>query len=369
MYVTVLPTRPPLFRPGGSPASQDDADRMRYYRYGRDALFVGLEMLGLGPDCEVLLPASLCEVVLLAFMKRGIRLRYYGLNAGFEPSVDELESRLGPRTRAIYVNHFLGRPTEMRAVRALCDRRGIALIEDCAHAYGATSDGGPVGTVGDIAIFSYRKFLPIADGGGLRVNSIELPLPEALPVRTGTAGWAGAKAAIAWAGGIGLLPLATIQRWRGTVESYLDPQDNLDAGGWIPPAGISAESQVAIRAADMQEVTANRRDNYRLWTQVIAGIKGPRPVFPDLADGQSPFCFPILVEQRDDFVRAMSRHGFYLEPTVAPPYRRIETLENPTEPFPEMQTVADHLVSLPVHQSLTGRQRDRLAGAISAFFR
>lgn len=369
MYVTVLPTRPPSIRVDATPEAVGGDDRLRYYRYGRDALFAGLDLLDLDADCEVLLPASLCEVVLLAFMKRQIRLRYYGLNVQFELSVDELEARIGPRTRAIYVNHYFGRATHIKAVRALCDMRGIALIEDCAHAFGATSDAGEAGAAGDIAIFSYRKFLPVAHGGGLRINNSALPLPAALPMPPVSGGLMKAKAAMIWAGSRGLLPLATIQRLRGTIESYLDPQDSLDIADWAPPAGISAADLAIIRAAGAQTIADTRRDNYRFWMHAVVSIPHVRPVFPDLQAGQSPFCFPVLVERRDDFVRAMAKYGFYLEPTVAPPYRRIDTLENAEEPFPEMQMVADHLVSLPVHQSLTETQLERLAKAISGFFR
>ncbi|WP_267875263.1 DegT/DnrJ/EryC1/StrS family aminotransferase [Massilia sp. Dwa41.01b] len=53
----------------------------------------------------------------------------------------------------------------MAPIRALCDARGIALIEDCAHCFIGEAGGRPVGAWGDYAIASSMKFLPIYEGG------------------------------------------------------------------------------------------------------------------------------------------------------------------------------------------------------------
>ena len=70
--------------------------------------------------------------------------------------------------------HYLGFPGPVQEVRALCQRRGLALIEDCAHALFSRLGDRSLGTFGDLAIFSPWKSLPLPDGGLLRVNDVRL---------------------------------------------------------------------------------------------------------------------------------------------------------------------------------------------------
>jgi perosamine synthetase len=73
------------------------------------------------------------------------------------------------RTVAILVVHYAGYPADLAALRAIADRHGIALIEDCAHALGAQFQSRPIGSFGDSAIFSFQaiKHMTTVDGGAL----------------------------------------------------------------------------------------------------------------------------------------------------------------------------------------------------------
>ena len=62
---------------------------------------------------------------------------------------------LTPRTKAIVAVHLAGWPCEMDEILALARERGIKVVEDCAQAAGATYKGKPVGSLGDVAAFSF----------------------------------------------------------------------------------------------------------------------------------------------------------------------------------------------------------------------
>ena len=83
-----------------------------------------------------------------------------------------IETRLSPRTRAIMVTHLFGNPCDMDAVLALAHARDIAVIEDCAQAFGARYDGRPVGTLGAVASFSLQqgKHVTTGEGGLVATN-------------------------------------------------------------------------------------------------------------------------------------------------------------------------------------------------------
>ena len=72
----------------------------------------------------------------------------------YNVDVDVIEAAITPKTKAIMVAHTLGNPFDVRAVKALCDKHNLWLIEDCCDALGATVEGKHVGTFGDIGTLS-----------------------------------------------------------------------------------------------------------------------------------------------------------------------------------------------------------------------
>ncbi len=78
---------------------------------------------------------------------------------------ESIEAAAGPNTRAVIVVHVAGWPADMPGIRALCERRGWALIEDCAQAHDARIDGRCVGSFGDAAAFSFCQDKIMTTGG------------------------------------------------------------------------------------------------------------------------------------------------------------------------------------------------------------
>lgn len=86
-------------------------------------------------------------------------------------TADTIEAVLTERTKAIIVTHLFGRPCDLGPILELAQRRGIPVIEDCAQAYLATSQGRQVGTIGTIGCFSLQQGKHITTGeGGLVVT-------------------------------------------------------------------------------------------------------------------------------------------------------------------------------------------------------
>jgi dTDP-4-amino-4,6-dideoxygalactose transaminase len=79
-----------------------------------------------------------------------------------------LERAITPATRAVVPTHLYGLPCDMDAILGIAQKHNLRVVEDCAHALGATYDGRPVGTLGDAAIFSFQTLKPLnLYGGGL----------------------------------------------------------------------------------------------------------------------------------------------------------------------------------------------------------
>lgn len=91
---------------------------------------------------------------------------------GYTLETASVEAKITDRTRAVIAVHLWGNACDLAALRALCDRRGLVLIEDCAQAFGCTDRGAPVGTIGDAGCFSLNEFKHISCGdGGLIVTN------------------------------------------------------------------------------------------------------------------------------------------------------------------------------------------------------
>jgi perosamine synthetase len=89
---------------------------------------------------------------------------------------DDVASKITPRTKAIMAVHLYGEPADMTALRNVADAHGLALIEDAAEAHGATVGGRPVGSLGEVAAFSFygNKIITTGEGGMLTTDDEEL---------------------------------------------------------------------------------------------------------------------------------------------------------------------------------------------------
>ncbi len=144
---------------------------------GTVALEAALHALGVGPGDEVIVP----PFTFVASATAALLCHAAPVFADIDPetfnlSVKAAEAAITPRTRAIVVVHFGGRPAEMDAFQALSRKRGVALLEDAAHAHGARWKGTPVGGWGDAATFSFQEFklMTAGEGGMVLTKSSEV---------------------------------------------------------------------------------------------------------------------------------------------------------------------------------------------------
>ena len=135
---------------------------------GTAALHLVLLGLGVGPGDEVIVPA-------LTYVASANAVRYCGAEPVLVDSEDDswnidpglIDDAVTPRTKAIMAVHLYGHPAQMDAMREVAVRIGLFVIEDAAEAHGARYRGRPVGSIGDVAMFSFygNKILTTGEGG------------------------------------------------------------------------------------------------------------------------------------------------------------------------------------------------------------
>ena len=141
-----------------------------YFFWARNAIYHCLNLLNIKPGSRVLLPAYICRAAVDPFLAYGLHVDFYSVKSDCAADIGDIQARITADTKAVLAAHYFGFPQEIQQIRDLCDRYQIALIEDCAHVLTGEIGGRPMGTFGDAAIFSWRKFLPVYDGGELVMN-------------------------------------------------------------------------------------------------------------------------------------------------------------------------------------------------------
>jgi perosamine synthetase len=160
---------------------------------GTLAVEAALRALRVGPDDEVVMAAYDFESNFLTAHVLGARPAFVDVAPGnwnLEPA--NLIKAFSPRTKAVICSHLHGGLVPMREVMTLAARQGVSVVEDAAQAVGATVDGKPAGTWGDIGTLSFggSKLLSAGRGGALLIRDAQLFQRAKLWLHRGIQQWA-----------------------------------------------------------------------------------------------------------------------------------------------------------------------------------
>jgi dTDP-4-amino-4,6-dideoxygalactose transaminase len=143
---------------------------------GTAALHSAFYGIGLGPGDEVLCPSYTFFATSASLFQLGALpvLADCRPDGSFDP--EAAAGLVTERTKAVVITHMWGLPCDMDAVVAFAEEHGLALVEDCSHAHGATYRGRPVGTFGAAAAWSLQtqKLVAAGEGGVLATRSREV---------------------------------------------------------------------------------------------------------------------------------------------------------------------------------------------------
>jgi hypothetical protein len=308
-------------RGSGLPAV-DDLPHTRLLTSGRAALFAAMKALAVQPGDSVLAPSYHCPTLVAPLRAAGAAVQFYPLGADGLPLLDAITP--APRTRAIVVAQLFGLPRSLAAVRAWCDARGIALVEDCAHSFFGQAGERPVGHWGDLATASVSKFFPVSEGG-LLASARPLPAQALQP--------AGARQQLkAW---VDLLERASAQRRLAGLNTLLGALFQLKNGPPRAPAagaapGEAHEMNEAEMMADCdlarseqappaltrwlfalrrRRIVLRRRAHYEALYQGTLGLAGARPLLGPLPALAAPYVMPLWVDDPEPAYAALRAAG------------------------------------------------------------
>ena len=327
---------------------------VRYFYFARNAVWLTVKMLGLDKG-EVLMPSYHHGVEVEAVIDAGATPRFYRVGARWDVDLEDVEKKIGPNTRALYLIHYAGFPGPAAEMRALADKHGIPLIEDCALSLLSADGSRPLGTTGDIGIFCLYKTLPVPNGGALIVNGprqYSLPEPPAPPLastlshtlssllqnlelRGGTFG-RGVRSFVRSLGK-GAVKAADIERVATGTQHFNRAHVDL---------GMSPLTKRIALAQDMEGIVEQRRRNYFFLLGRLRDVS--TPLFNQLPAGVSPLFYPLVVEDKAEVMARLHAKGI----DAIDFWRRFHPACD-TSAFPEVAQLRRSIVEIPCHQDLT----------------
>lgn len=282
----------------------------------------------------------------ITFIATGLSILYTGAKVIFA-DVEHLTGNINPisieekitkKTKAIIVVHFSGYPCDLEKIQKIGKKYNIIIIEDAAHALGATYNGKIIGSNSDFTCFSFQsiKHVTTGDGGMITFNN-ENYYPELIE-----------------------------RRKFGIRKEFLDQKNYIDR----PPNNNSLlgfkysmnEIAAAIGLANFQGLENRLLRRRRIASRYKEEFKNTPGIILTKEEqnrNSSYFFFPLLVEERIAFIKTLAKRGI----EVGYWHQRIDknTIFKSNKSYlPGVKYFDERQVALPIHDNLTDKDVDKI---------
>ena len=261
------------------------------------AMHVCAQAIGLKAGDEVIVTPNTFIATSLVVIKEGATPVYADINPKtFNIDPAEVAKKVTNKTKAIFVVHYAGQMVDMDPIMEIAKKHNLVVLEDCAHAPGATYKGRKAGSIGDFGCFSFhslKNITTLGEGGMITCNSDE------------------------YAEKIDKLRCMNLDHWKNQADYWLPSHfDVKDIDGKWGNNYRMNEAQAAVGVAQLRKLdmlTNKRIENGRYLNEGLQGIKGISPVYEDPNCKHVYHLYTVLVDQkelgasRDDFMRVLYR--------------------------------------------------------------
>ena len=291
---------------------------------GTSALHLALLALGIGIGDEVIVPAN-------TFIATAWGVSYSGATPVFVDCTNDtwqidpskLEKKITPKTKAVIGVHLYGQPFDINAVKAICNKYNLYLIEDAAQAQGATYNNISVGGFGEMSCFSFypgKNLGACGEAGGITTNN------EAYYKH-----------------------LQSLRNHGSVIRYYHD-----EIGYNMRMGGLEAAS-LTVKLKYLTEWNDRRREIAKKYRQEITNTKITMQVQPEWANSVYHL-FVITTPHREELIKYLNQNNIYPAlhyPVPCHLQKAYEDLNYKEGDFPNAEYLASHCLSLPMYAELT----------------
>ncbi|NLD24408.1 MAG: hypothetical protein GX670_09300 [Bacteroidales bacterium] len=298
---------------------------------------------------KIFVPYFICSSVTDAIMRAGYRAEFYSITDNFQIDIESLEKKYSRDVRAVYVVHYFGGYLDQKSYEYLMQlqSRGVVIIEDITLSI-YTKHSHLIG-FGNYVLGSLRKWLPIPDGAFLTsVNRI----PE-IDILEGYNEYSFCYF------------VAQIMKGAYLNNSSLDKNEYLEISKKAMKALFSdytirkmtVISERYLSAYDPEKVIKARIDNYDYLIKNTEEISFIRPVLSRL-DGQVPFGFVVLCDQRDKLFQYLIANDIYCNIHWRIPGTFCDKIS---------RKLSESILTIPCDQRYGKKEMDYIIGVLNAF--
>jgi len=302
---------------------------------GTDALLLALKACDVSTGDEVITVSLTASATLSAIRQSGATAVYVDIEPkSYTLDCELLEQKITTRTKAIIPVHLYGHPAAMEQILEIARKHDLYVIEDCAQAHGATLDGKPVGSFGDLGCFSFyptKNLGALGDGGAVVSND------KALAERVGLLreyGWA--------------------QKFDSSVHGWNSRLDEL---------------QAAILREKLPLLTQFNNTRAKLADKYHRGLAGLDLVLPTVRQRCSHVyhLYVIRLANRDRLLDYLKKKDILAGIHYPIPVHLQAAYRSTGDDLDQSEAICDEVLSLPMYPEL-GDRIDEVIAAVQEFY-
>jgi len=308
---------------------------------GTDALHLAYLLADLKEGDEVVVPVFTCTATNIPFLYMGVKVVFADVQAGtLNIDTEHVKELVNEKTKAIVCVHYGGLPCDMDELRAVADKWGIPIIEDAAHALGATYKGNPIGGISEFTMYSFQaiKHITTGDGGMLTLKND----PE-------------------------LIAKGQRLRWFGIDRSKKQmgiwENDITEVGYKYQMTDIAASMGLAA-LEEFDETLALRRKLFKAYEKELKNIPGVEFIGGGYTDREhAAWMCTVNAENRVGLSKKLREHNIE---SAQVHYRndRYSIFGGRRSDMPNMDSIEDKYLVLPMHTKMSVADVERVASVL-----
>ena len=314
---------------------------------GTAALFMALQVLGVKNGDEVITPALTFIADQNVTLMSGAENVLADITSmeDWSMSPGEIEARITPKTKAVMIVHYAGFACDMERIVDLCKRRGLFLIEDCAHTPGADFNGQPLGTFGDVSAFSFfaNKNIAVGEGGMVVTRNAQL-FSKLKGLRSHG------------------MSVPSFDRFKGRAVSY-----DVEAPGFNYRIHEISSALGLVQLQKLEEANNKRKnlvEHYYKRLDVIPQVSIP---YRHFSRGKPNYhIMPVLLSaslDRMTIIESMKQDGVQTS-IHYPAIQNFSAYKNKINGTPKAEYVCAHELTLPLYPDMTDEEVDIVCDAL-----
>lgn len=307
---------------------------------GTDALYVIMKMLGIGRGDEVITVANTWISTSETISQTGANPVFIDIEPDFYGmDVSKIEEKITAKTKAIIAVHLYGQAANIKAIKAICDKYKLFLIEDCAQSHFGEYEEKKVGTFGTAASFSFypgKNLGAYGDAGAIITDNDELAKKMRMYANHGS-----------------------LVKHAHEIEGINSRMDGLQA------------AILSVKLSYIQKWNEKRFENAMYYTQLLQNVE--EVTYPEIrANSKHIFhVYVIRAQRRAELQLFLKENGIETQihyPVPLPFLKAYDYLLHKESDFPVASSYQSQILSLPMYPELKKEEIEYIASKIKAFY-